>query len=155
MTIATPWRDWRGLPLFVLAVAAAAGFGGVFLPGEWYQALVKPAWTPPNWLFGPVWGILYVMIAVAGWLAWRAGARRAVVAWAIGLVLNALWSWLFFGQRMIGAGLVDIVALVAAIGAFVMLAWPSSRGASLLFVPYLAWVSFATALNAAIFVLNR
>lgn len=151
----TKTRGWATLPLFVLAVAAAAIFGAQFMPGDWYRALAKPAWTPPNWLFAPVWTALYVMIAVAGWLAWRASASSALVFWSAQLALNALWSYLFFGQKLLGAALADILVLLATILGFIVSAWPRSRTAALLFVPYLAWVSFATALNAAIFILNR
>lgn len=143
--------------LFVFAalVAAAATTGSFFRPGEWYAALSKPSWTPPGWIFGPVWAVLYVMIAVAGWLAWRNGATAAVAVWAIGLALNAAWSWLFFGQREIGLAALDIIALAITIVLFIALVYRASPAASLLFVPYLAWVSFAAALNATIWQLNR
>ena len=140
---------------FPILVLAAALFGAQFMPGDWYLALKKPSWTPPNWLFGPVWTTLYVMIAAAGWLVWRAGDRGAAIAvWTANIVLNGLWSWLFFGQRLIGAALVDIALIWATIVAFIVLAWPKSRWASLLFLPYLAWVSLATALNFTIWRLN-
>ena len=143
------------LAVFVLLTAAAAAFGAMFMPGEWYVALRKPAWTPPDRVFGPVWTVLYVLIAVAGWLVWRAqGLGRILTIWAVGLVLNALWSWLFFGRHWIGVALVDIFALWLTIAAFIIAAWPVDRIASLLFAPYLAWVSLATALNFAIWRMN-
>ena len=142
------------LLVFVLLTAAAAVFGAMFGPGDWYVGLAKPAWTPPNWVFGPVWTVLYLMIAVAGWLVWRGGHGRPLLFWGIGLALNATWSWLFFGRHLTGAALVDIVALWLAIAAFIWSAWGASRTASLLFVPYLAWVTLATALNFAIWRLN-
>ena len=143
------------LIVFFALTFAAALFGAQFKPGEWYVALAKPTWTPPSWVFGPVWTLLYIMIAVAGWMVWRQrGFGPALVVWSVGLVLNALWSWLFFGQRLIGMALVDIVALWLTIVAFIAAAYPVSRTASFLFVPYLAWVSFATALNFAIWRLN-
>lgn len=146
---------WISLAVFVGVVAAAASFGAIFKPGPWYAALVKPPWTPPNWVFGPVWTALYVMIAVAGWLVWRSDERgRALRLWIAALVLNAAWSWLFFGQHWIGAALADIVLLLVAIMAFARAAWPVNRLASALFWPYLAWVAYATTLNGAIWVLN-
>lgn len=151
----TPSRNWGALAGFVLAVTAAAVLAGQFMPGEWYRALAKPSWNPPNWLFGPVWTILYVMIAIAGWLAWRAGAKTALGLWTAQLGLNALWSYLFFGQKLIGTALIDVTLLLVSIIAFIITAWPHTRAAALLFVPYAAWVSFATALNAAIYWLNR
>ena len=106
-------------------------------------------------MFGPVWTVLYIMIAIAGWMIWRTGDRARVLrVWGIGLVLNALWSWLFFGRHLIGAALIDIVLIWASIVTFIVVAWPRSRAASILFMPYLAWVSLATALNFAIWRLN-
>ena len=88
---------------FLLLVAAAASVGAVFKPDPWYAGLAKPAWTPPNWIFAPVWLTLYVMIAVAGWLAWRNERRwPALGAWVFGLLLNMVWSWLFFDRHWIG-----------------------------------------------------
>ena len=141
--------------LFLGLTVAAAAFGAMFQPGAWYQALVKPAWTPPNWLFGPVWTVLYVMIAIAGWLVWREqGLSFVVVVWVLQLVLNGAWSWIMFGQHQIGLALADIFLLWISIVLFAVLAWPVSLTASLLFVPYLAWVSYAGALNFAIWRLN-
>lgn len=140
---------------FLALTAAAAAFGAQFMPGQWYAALTKPAWTPPNSVFGPVWSVLYLAIAVAGWLAWRSGkAKTALVFWGVGLILNAAWSLLFFGQHLIGVALLDIVLLLATILGFVITAWPHARLASILFLPYLAWVSYATALNFALWRLN-
>jgi translocator protein len=136
-------------------VLAAASTGAQFMPGAWYTTLNKPAWTPPGWLFPIAWTVLYFMIAVAGWLAWRAGGPGSAVAiWAAGLVLNALWSYLMFGRHDIGAALADIAALWLAIAAFIWATWSSEPRAAYLFMPYLAWVSFAAALNFAIWRLN-
>lgn len=144
------------LVVFIAIVAAAAITGGQFMPGEWYAQLAKPSWTPPGWLFGPVWTVLYVMIALAGWLVWRDGKRAAIplALWGAQMVLNAAWSWLFFGLHRPGTALVEILVLLALIAAFALAAWPVSRTASILFVPYALWVSFATALNFAIWRLN-
>jgi tryptophan-rich sensory protein len=125
------------------------------MPGEWYAALNKPSWTPPNWVFPVAWTILYAMIAVAGWQVWKAGKwTPALAIWVIGLALNALWSYLMFGRHDIALALVDISALWLAIVAFVVTARPLDKKASYLFIPYLAWVSFAAALNFAVWQLN-
>lgn len=140
---------------FIVLVFAAASTGMQFMPGEWYAALNKPAWTPPNWAFPVAWTILYLMIAIAGWLAWRAGgAGTAIVIWAIGLTLNALWSYLMFGRHDITLALIDIAALWVATAAFICAAWNLDRNAAYLFVPYLAWISFAAALNFEVWRLN-
>ncbi|MGC8723627.1 MAG: TspO/MBR family protein [Acidobacteriota bacterium] len=146
-----------GLLLFLLLVAGAALFGVRFQPGSWYAGLVKPAWTPPNALFGPVWSVLYLGIAVAGWLVWRRSGWRgpALAFWTFQLVLNALWSWLFFGLHRPLWALCDIALLWAAALAFAILSWGVSRPAAVLFIPYLIWVAYAAALNAALWRLNR
>ena len=155
--------DRRAPALVALAGFLALAFlpalvGARFVPGEWYLQLAKPAWTPPGWLFGPVWTVLYVTIGVAAWLVWRRtglrGALAAWTAWAIQLVLNGAWSWIFFGLRQPGAALVEIVVLWLAILATVIGFWRLRPLAGGLLLPYLAWVSFATALNAAIWRLN-
>lgn len=124
----------------------------------WYAALAKPRWTPPNWLFGPVWTALYCAMAVAAWLVWRrhgwAGARAAMVLFAGQLALNVAWSGLFFGLKSPGLGLVDILLLWLAIAATLGAFWRKSVVAGLLLAPYLAWVTFAMALNYAVWQLN-
>jgi len=140
---------------FVLVTALAATTGAKFMPGTWYASLAKPSWTPPNWLFGPVWTVLYIMIAVAGWLVWReAGWSAPLVFWGAQLILNTAWSVIMFGAHKIGWALADLVLLWLAIVGFIVTAWPISSTAALLFVPYLAWASFAGALNFAVWRLN-
>jgi len=143
---------------FVAACFLAALTGVRFPPGPWYERLNKPAWRPPNWLFAPVWTVLYVMMAVAGWLVWRqagfAGAGVALIVYALQLILNAAWTPLFFGLRRPDLGLVDIVLLWLSIVAAIALFFPISVVAALLLVPYLAWVAFAGALNFALWRLN-
>jgi translocator protein len=146
---------WAMLLVFLAICGAAAFVGATFKPGTWHAELVKPAWNPPNWVFAPVWSILYVMIAVAGWLVWKEDPRSlAMAAWVAQLLFNALWSWIFFGLHRMGLGFADIVLLWVAIAAFVITAWPISMTAALLFIPYWAWVSFAGALNLAMWRLN-
>jgi benzodiazapine receptor len=148
-------RSFLTLLVFLALVGAAALTGINYLPGGWYEALAKPAWTPPNWVFPPTWTVLYVMIAVAGWRVFeREGLVPALIVWAISLQLNAAWSVFMFKEHQIGYAALDIAALWLSIVAFIALTWNSSRLASLLFVPYLAWVSYAAALNFAIWQLN-
>jgi tryptophan-rich sensory protein len=144
--------------LIVAVTMAVATLAARFQPGEWYLQIAKPSWTPPGWLFGPVWTFLYLAMATAAWLIWRNvgwhRGRMALIAYAAQLALNGLWSWFFFGQRMIGAALIDIVLLWLAIIVTTGLFFRISRPAGWLFVPYLLWVSFATALNFEIWRLN-
>ena len=140
---------------FVLLVMVAAGSGAVFQTGPWYEALNKPVWTPPNWLFPVAWTVLYFMIAIAGWLAWKAdGIGPAVIVWGAGLVLNALWSYFMFGRHDIALALVDVTGLWIATALFIGLTWTVAPTAAYLFVPYLVWVSFAAALNFEVWRLN-
>ena len=146
---------WLVFAVFFALAAAAASVGALVGPGAWYAALHKPSWNPPNWLFGPVWTVLYIMIAAAGALAYRAGADRFTIAvWGAQLVLNAAWTWLFFGLHRPDWALVEIAALLAAIALFAVRAWPYSRLSAVLFMPYLGWVAFATALNLTLWRLN-
>jgi translocator protein len=155
-------RQGRILVGFVLLCLALGGAGGWLTASgvaTWYPRVVKPSWTPPDWLFGPVWTTLYIMIGCAGWLVWRScdapGRRVALVAWVAQLVLNFIWSPLFFGFHAVGLALIDIYLLWLLIGRFFFTAWFLSRPAAFLFLPYWVWVSFATALNLAIWLMNR
>jgi tryptophan-rich sensory protein len=151
-------RQWPGLAAWLLVTFAAAAVGSRFQPGTWYAALERPSFTPPGAVFGPVWTLLYLLMALAAWLVWRrggfAGARLALSAYLLQLALNAAWSWLFFGEHRIGLALADIIVLWLAIAATAWLFHRHSRTAALLLLPYLAWVSFATALNFAFWRLN-
>lgn len=147
-------RSYFTLLLCVLLVAGTALSGAQFQPGEWYAQLEKPGWTPPNWLFPPVWGALYLMIAVAGWLIFSGPSLALRILWMVQLVLNGIWPWLFFGLHRMGLGLINIVALFACLAMLVVLSCRASRAASWLMAPYLAWVGYASALNAAIYLLN-
>jgi len=132
-----------------------ASSGAVFRPGDWYAGLRKPGWTPPNWVFGPVWSILYIMIAIAGWLTWRAQPDSlAVWIWGVQLVLNGAWSWLFFGRRRMDLAFSEVCLMWLSIAAFIVAAYPVSVTASLLFVPYLIWVTIAATLNYSVWRLN-
>ncbi|MER7335534.1 MULTISPECIES: TspO/MBR family protein [unclassified Micromonospora] len=150
-------RQWWALLGFGAAVVVAAAIGGLGVRGTSaeYAALARPPWAPPSWLFGPVWTALYAMIAVAGWLVWRrVGFGPALGAWIAQLVLNAIWTPLFFGAGRYGLAFAEILLIWAAIGGTVLLFRRVSRPATLLMLPYWAWVTFAAALNFAIWRLN-
>lgn len=141
----------------------AGAVGGIFTASSvesWYRTLAKPAFTPPSWVFGPAWTTLYILMGVALFLVWKRGTanpgvRTALTVFIIQLALNTLWSLLFFGLRRPLLGLIDIALLWAAILVTMVRFHPLSRTAAWLLAPYLAWVSFATALNFAIWRLNR
>ncbi|MFJ9554453.1 TspO/MBR family protein [Nocardiopsis sp. NPDC101807] len=157
---ASPGRSVLAAAGFAAALVAVAAVGGAAASGSGavYAELELPAWAPPAWLFGPVWTALYVMIALAGWLVWRAsglaGASAFFAVYALQLVLNAAWTPLFFGAGLYFAALVDIAALAVAVAAAIALGRRHSTAAALLLVPYLLWVVFAAALNLAIAVAN-
>ena len=136
---------------FIAVNTLAASSGAFFRPGQWYDGLSKPSWRPPNWLFGPVWMVLYGMIAFSGWLVWRqegfVGAPLALTLYAVQLILNALWSAVFFGMRRLGLAFVEMLFLWLAIVANILAFYQINENAALLLVPYLFWVSFAMMLN--------
>jgi tryptophan-rich sensory protein len=143
---------------FVVAAFAAAVPAGLWPPAEWYQALAKPSWNPPAWVFGPVWSTLYLLMGVAAWRVWRGAHAERVAAlqlWWIQLALNALWSPLFFGLQRLDLALLEIVALFAAIVATLVRFDRIDRLAGALLAPYAAWVAFAAFLNLTLWDLNR
>ena len=150
-------RNIGGLIAFIaLALGGGTAIGMATGPDAWFAALAKPSFHPPNWVFAPVWSTLYVMIGVAGWLAWtHARSSLAMKLWWLQLVLNFCWSPTFFSLHRPGLALAIIVVLVVTIWAFVAATARRLPAAALLFVPYGLWVLFATALNAALFILNR
>lgn len=152
------WNDLIALSAFIGVCAAAAASGAVFKPGVWYDQLAKPSWMPPKWLFPAAWTLLYVMIAVSGWLVWRqaglAAASMAFAIYGVQLVLNAGWSALFFGLRRMDLALFEVAALWASIAATIAAFAPHSATAAWLLAPYLAWVSFAAFLNLVMVRLN-
>lgn len=141
--------------IIAVIVIAAASSGALFKPGDWYAGLNKPSWTPPNWAFPVVWTLLYLMIGYAGWLVWREGGwSLPIMLWGLQIVANAAWSWLFFGMRRMDLALADVGVLWLSVFAFIVAAWSLSPTASLLFVPYLLWVSTAAMLNHSVRRLN-
>jgi benzodiazapine receptor len=150
-----------GLVVSVVICFAAAGLGAAVTTPQirgWYTTINKPSWNPPDWVFGPVWSTLYLMMAVSVWLIWRRGGLRAartpLTVFAVQLALNSLWSVLFFGMQHPGLAAIEIVILWAAILATVISFWRQSKVAGGLLIPYLLWVSFATVLNVTIWRLN-
>jgi translocator protein len=138
----------------VLGIGIAIGFYN--LPGIWYQSLAKPPFNPPNWVFGPAWSILYVLIGIAGARTWlrEPGASAGMRLWVGQMLLNFLWSPVFFGLQLPKAALPIIVLMLVLILAFIRNRWSRDRLAALSFVPYAAWVGFASLLNASIVYLN-
>ncbi len=143
-----------------LAVGGLSGFATARGVSIWYPTLVKPSFNPPAWVFGPVWTLLYIMMGVAAFLVWRRGldtdgVRTALMVFAIQLVLNGLWSILFFGMHSPGWALAEIIVLWTAIGITTLFFWRVVPSAGVLLLPYWMWVSFAAVLNASLWWLNR
>jgi translocator protein len=148
------------LAAFLVLACGAGALGAVFSPGfsasaaHWYAALAKPEWLPPQGWFGPVWTALYVLMSIAAWIIWRERYHRvrgaAIGAYAVQLLLNALWAPAFFGLKNIGAGLFDIVALWLAVGWTMREFARVKISAALLLVPYWLWVTFAAAINLSV-----
>jgi tryptophan-rich sensory protein len=141
-------------------VGAVGGIATSSSVSTWYPTLAKPAWNPPNWLFGPVWTLLYILMGVAAWLVWRKGfdapgVPRALILFGVQLLFNLAWSIVFFGLRSIGWALVEIVAMWVLILVTLVAFYRLRPLAGWLLVPYQLWVTFATALNATIWWLNR
>lgn len=153
---------WLALVVSFVAVALVAIIGGLSTdtgPGSWYQGLEQPAWNPPDAVFGPVWTLLYTIMAIAAWLVYRRGPSRpavrlALVAYVVQLALNLAWTLVFFGAESATAALAVILALLVALLATIALFLRVERVAGLLLVPYALWVTYAAALNGAIVSLN-
>ena len=143
-----------------LVVGGLSGFATARGVDTWYPTLAKPSFNPPAWVFGPTWTVLYILMGVALFLVWRhgldtQGVKLALTVFAVQLVLNALWSIIFFGMQSPAWAFVEIILLWLAIVATLWAFWRTTPAAGLLLVPYLAWVSFAAVLNGSIWILNR
>ena len=153
-------REIVGLGVWLTVCFAAAAIGGAasIQAGPFYAQLVRPTWAPPSWVFGPVWTALYALMGIAVWLVWRVANSRAVrfaiVLFLVQLILNALWSWLFFGWRQGGLAFADILLLGASLVATLVAFWRIRRLAGALLIPYLLWVIFASALNYSVWQRN-
>jgi tryptophan-rich sensory protein len=147
-----------GLILWIGASMAAGGVGSQFMPGQWYASLVKPSWNPPSYVFAPVWTTLYILMGIAAWLVWRKvgfpGAKLALGLFIAQLVLNSLWSYLFFGIHQPGWAFAEIVVLWSVILVVTAGFWRVSLPAGVLLLPYLLWVGFASVLNFHLWQLN-
>lgn len=146
---------WLDFLVFLFACMAAGLTGSLFPPGEWYSELNKPVWTPPNWVFPVAWPILYLLMSYSGaTLANLESAGSALALWALQISLNTLWTPVFFGLKNLKLGLIIIFFLLVSVAICTYVFWLYAWISGLLFLPYLAWVVFAAALNAAVFKLN-
>ena len=150
------------LTVFIVLCFSAAAFGSVFTNKSlktWYLSIKKPSWNPPNKVFGPVWTVLYLMMAVAGWMVWERLPQKnfsvPMALFFVQLVLNTVWSVVFFGLRSPGGAFVEVVILWIGITLTMVSFWAVYWVAGVLFLPYLLWVSFAAILNFTIWRLNR
>lgn len=148
-----------GFVVWILICFLPAIIGSQFGPGDWYQTLAKPEWNPPNWIFGPVWTLLYILMGISVWIIWKNyGLKTAAIPigfFVAQLVLNSLWSWFFFGLENVGLAFVDIIALWTFILITLIMFWKLNTWSGVLLIPYLAWVSFATVLNYNIWQMNK
>ena len=145
------------MAVFLLIVVVAAAIAGSFEVGEWYFTMVKPGWTPPPWVFGPVWSLLYVLMALAMWQVWISAHYTRVGAlawWLLQLVFNVAWSWLFFGLNRSGWALAEMLLLIGLVVLCMKAFSASSRLAAAFMLPYLLWLLFAWVLNFSIWMLN-
>lgn len=142
------------LAFLVLTVGGGLLIGMVSAPDEWYQNLVKPALNPPSWVFAPVWTFLYILIAIAGARVWNRTSETPLRLWFLQMVLNYIWSPVFFIFHKPGWAIIVVVLMFFAIMAFIFASWRRDRIASFLFMPYAVWVAFAAYLNIAIRQLN-
>ena len=160
MTHLTRQQQLLGLAGWLVAcfIVAAIGSAASIQAGPFYAQLIRPEWAPPPAVFGPVWTMLYTLMAISAWLVWRvdgfAGAKPALLMFLAQLLPNALWSWLFFAWNLGGPAFFDILLMLAMIMATQVLFWRISRLATVLLIPYLLWVSFAAALNFSLWQLN-
>jgi translocator protein len=148
-------KSYTALFLFlVLVLAVGFTIGLTIRPGEWYQSLAKPWFTPPNWLFAPAWTLVYILIAIAGWRVTSTDGLTSTTfrLWMVQMILNWTWTPVFFGLRQVGPGLAVILCLLAIAFGFMIRA--GDRFARWCFAPYVLWLVYATSLNAAIFLLN-
>lgn len=153
-------RLWLSFIIFISLSFVVQIIGSIWTKetvSTWYPTLAKPSWTPPDWVFGPVWSCLYIMIAISGWLIYRAKHSHkrsiALILYGSQLALNFMWSFLFFSLQSPILGLIDIVLLCLFISLTIIKTWPVRPLASLLLIPYLVWVLYATSLNAGIWLL--
>jgi len=156
-------KDVIGVLIAIVICVIAGVIGSIFTTPSiptWYASLNKPPFNPPNWIFGPVWTTLYILMGIAAYLVWRNGigkkeVKTAVFVFALQLILNSLWSFIFFGQHWMLLAFCEIIILWLAILFTIIKFWPISTAAGLLLLPYIFWVSFASILNFSIWLLNK
>lgn len=150
-------KSYWGLAVFIVGVFGIGSMIGInFAPGSWYESLAKPSFNPPNWLFGPAWTVLYICIGIAGWrsFAAEAGGTQSMI-WFAQMLFNFLWSPVMFGMNLLWPAFGVLVLMWLGIVAFIFVAWGNGdRVSAYLFMPYLAWVSFAGLLNVSLAVMN-
>ncbi|MDE2464475.1 MAG: tryptophan-rich sensory protein [Alphaproteobacteria bacterium] len=140
----------------ILVVGGGLVIGFLTAPGQWYAALTKPPFNPPDWVFAPIWTLLYVLIAIAGWRTFeRDRGGWPMKLWVLQLGLNFLWSPVFFAAHLMGLALAIVLLLLMTILFFIALSWRQDPPRAWLFVPYAIWVAFASLLNASLLLLNR
>ena len=158
MTNESRAKDLFGIAFWLLVTFGVASIASQFKPGAWYLEIDKPTWTPPGWVFGPVWGMLYLGMGTAAWLIWRRRSEAKVTLplgfYIAQLIANGAWSWLFFGRQLIGAALIDLLLLVLLVAITSVAFFKLSRLAGILMIPYLLWICFAALLNFTIWKLN-
>ncbi|MGD9479956.1 TspO/MBR family protein [Shinella sp. G-2] len=143
------------LAFIILVLGIGLLIGASNVPDDWYQSLAKPSFNPPNWVFAPVWSLLYIVIGVVGARTWLSLRRSmAMRLWFAQMIFNFAWSPVFFGLRDPTSAMIIILGLLVSVAGFIAVSWRQDRTAALLFLPYLAWVAFASALNGAILALN-
>lgn len=148
-------RAWITIAFMAIVSGIGTLIGLANLPGDWYAGLIKPSFNPPNWIFGPVWAVLYILIGVAGARIWvRAKGSSVMLIWFLQMILNFSWSPTFFGAHNVDAALLIILAMLALIIAFIVKARRLDKLAALYFIPYALWVSFAALLNFSLYLLN-
>lgn len=148
---------YASMAVFLLLVVFAAYVSGSFEAGEWYFTMNKPGWTPPAWVFGPVWAVLYLLMALAMWKVWISGHQNsagALIWWLLQLAFNAAWSWLFFGLERTGWAMLEMLVLIVLVIFCIRVFARISRQAALLMMPYLLWLGFAWLLNFSIWRMN-
>jgi len=148
-------EHWQSLAAFLLVCVLVFAFGGLFAPGDWYASLLKAPWSPPNIAFPIVWSVLYTLIAITGWQIFHKGNSVLKALWLLQLSLNALWSWVFFGQHWVLLGLLNLIAIDVLVINLALKAKRAGLGSvSVLLIPYIAWLLLATSLNAFILFAN-
>jgi benzodiazapine receptor len=148
---------YASMAVFLVVVVIAAALAGSFEAGEYYSLVQKPSWAPPAWVFGPVWSVLYILMALAMWKVWISEHRSrmgSLIWWLIQLSLNVLWTWLFFGLTRTGWAMLEMLLLIGIVVLCMKAFASSSRSASWMLLPYLLWLMFAWLLNISIWLLN-